>query len=416
MTAARKTHAARQPPHQWAGWITKAEAALEKGTMAKTEIRPLTGLRGVAACWVVSYHVHQEAGLSGYAEEIVKHGYLAVDVFFILSGFVMALSYRHLFAAGFTGRSYAMFLIRRLARVWPLYAATTLAYVTMFSAGLGSGRVALSALIGLLPMNLAMVQAWGFGEFIVHPAWSISTEFAAYLLFPVFAWLLLFSRIATAWLASAAALLVLANLPALAQHTGLNGPLDLSSAGTVWPLLRCLLEFPLGLMTYRMAMAHSGWRKIFSPAASWILAITLFILLTIEGTDLLIVVLIPVLLLQLAHADTAVTRFFGSPPIFFLGKISYAIYLLHWSLLPLQQLGHVFASALGPVAAKFATECLLYAVLLCGAMIAYRVIEMPGRRWVNHLASNLYSGQTAAVEQNAAMGQVDTGVQAEGPR
>ena len=126
--------------------------------MARGEIRPLTGLRGIAGCWELVFHLHEEQGLRGYAGAILKHGYLAVDIFFVLSGFVMALSYRHLFEAGFSVRSFAGFLIRRLARVWPLYAAATLAYLAVFASGLGSGRVSPSTLIGLLPINLAMLQ------------------------------------------------------------------------------------------------------------------------------------------------------------------------------------------------------------------------------------------------------------------
>ena len=73
-------------------------------TPPRQEIGALTGLRGVAACWVAMYHGHEFGRLAGPAGVLLRHGYLAVDVFFVLSGFVMGLSYAHMFAPGFRAR------------------------------------------------------------------------------------------------------------------------------------------------------------------------------------------------------------------------------------------------------------------------------------------------------------------------
>ena len=57
----------------------------------------------------------------GPVRAFVLHGYLAVDLFFVLSGFVMALNYQHLFEDGFSNQNYSIFLYKRLTRIYPLY-------------------------------------------------------------------------------------------------------------------------------------------------------------------------------------------------------------------------------------------------------------------------------------------------------
>jgi peptidoglycan/LPS O-acetylase OafA/YrhL len=253
--------------------------------VGNSEIRPLTGLRGIAACWVVIFHFRGNEA-EGYTGQIVKHGYLAVDIFFVLSGFVMARSYKHLFQKGFGSRHYVTFLIRRLARVWPLYAVVTLVYTLLYIGGFGSSRIPSTRLPYLLPLNLGMVQAWGIGESIDRPAWSISTEFGAYLLFPLLAFLTVFSRGIVVILVGVSAFLGLGLLAAFAQPRGLSGPLDLAeSSNTIWPLLRCLSEFSLGLITYRVALIPAARRLASTSAFLWLQASIILILLTLRGTD-----------------------------------------------------------------------------------------------------------------------------------
>ena len=222
----------------------------------RKEIAPLTGLRGVAACWVVVYHVHEFDQVGGPFAPLLKHGYLAVDVFFILSGFVMALSYQPLFAAGFTGRNYATFLLRRVARIYPLYAVLTGIIVFLMLRHLGS-RIELEQILARFAFNVTLTDAWGLSSPFDGPAWSISTEFGAYLLFPLLAVATLYrsdrSALITAFVC-ALILSALALLPTPRADIGLRqGPLDLFWGGTAWPLLRCITEFSTGLIAYRFA-------------------------------------------------------------------------------------------------------------------------------------------------------------------
>ena len=145
-----------------------------------SEIPSLTGIRGVAAVVVVAFHLQVTEGasaLQGPVQTFVSHGYLAVDLFFVLSGYVMALNYQGLFATRRRVPDLRKFWLRRFARLYPMY-FVGLAFAWR-----------ISSLRPFIPLpklfaNLAMVQNWGPWGSINSPSWSISTEAFAYLLFP----------------------------------------------------------------------------------------------------------------------------------------------------------------------------------------------------------------------------------------
>src|SRR5204863_67708 len=84
----------------------------------KNEIKCLTGLRGVAAVIVMLYHFcGTDSYLRPYLPNLISRGYLGVDVFFVLSGFVMALTYAALFKDGSAGVDYKVFMVKLPGRV-----------------------------------------------------------------------------------------------------------------------------------------------------------------------------------------------------------------------------------------------------------------------------------------------------------
>ena len=154
-----------------------------------------TALRGIAALIVVGYHLRFGADDLLAAEEatrLFERGYLWVDLFFILSGFVLCYVYE---PKGLPTISHvSRFYRARLARVWPLHALTLAVLVTFSLATIYYARMTASpgsayesdwsALLG----NILLVHAWGiFSQSSWNiPAWSISAEVFAYLWFPAF--------------------------------------------------------------------------------------------------------------------------------------------------------------------------------------------------------------------------------------
>lgn len=160
------------------------------------EIKALTGLRIVAAMWVVLFHYRPllwEASprLKDDLGPLLDSGAQGVDLFFILSGFVLTWNYLDRMGPAFSIRATGHFLWLRLSRVWPVYLVTMhLAalwiIVTLHVGDVPSPDAERLTAISYL-RQLAMVQLW-FAPYFDEtswdgPAWSISAEWLAYLLF-----------------------------------------------------------------------------------------------------------------------------------------------------------------------------------------------------------------------------------------
>ena len=207
----------------------------------------LTGVRGFAALAVLFYHIR--GGMAGYLPGAVidgfAHGYLAVDLFFVLSGFVLWWNYGPAFVAEGT-RAAPRFLVRRIARIFPLHLAILAAMALFALALLASGRDPGPHYgFAALPAHALLLQNWGFTADLRwnDPAWSISTEWAAYLLLAATGgWA---ARLpAGRWSFPLFALLLAAALGGWFAATGRAGiGDDIAATG----LVRCLAEFFIGV-------------------------------------------------------------------------------------------------------------------------------------------------------------------------
>ena len=97
-----------------------AERIRDNPRRRRAEIRALTGLRGVAALLVALYHINPNWIAPTATGRFVGKGYLWVDLFFVLSGFLLAMNYARLFAGGWSLRAWLDFLLHRVARIYPL--------------------------------------------------------------------------------------------------------------------------------------------------------------------------------------------------------------------------------------------------------------------------------------------------------
>ena len=352
------------------------------------EIRSLTGMRGVAAVLVMAYHYRNIGSPSHTMPSQLGPCYLMVDMFFILSGFVMARTYAGGFSGGFTWRGYAAFLEARVARVYPLYfVATLVMFVLVLLLGLDYPLKPVHALLA----NLFLVQNLGVGlvcatcsQKLVLPGWSISTEAAAYLLFPAFAAVALFrsrSRAILLLVAAAGCMVLLASLPfSWLDALERRGPLDISEGTTLWPLLRCLAGFGIGVVLWRAA--RTGYRPTQAQAGTLdvVLAVALAGLWFLPGSDLALVVMLSVLIWHLAVSETLLTRCLASPLPYRLGEWSYAIYLLHWPVLMGMTLIFTPLHAAHMPHAWGVTQALLVGLTMVFAASAHAFIERPARR------------------------------------
>ena len=363
--------------------------------MAKAEIESLTGLRGIAACLVVLYHFTPADKLPlAPLRNAIGRGYLWVDLFFVLSGFVIALNYSEMFRDGFRFGAFGKFLIRRVARLYPLYLAllaAKLAYTLAAYGGFAFHNDPNAAVLDHpaveLPINLLMIQSWGIGGSVVTSSWSISTEVAVYLAFPILAAMIL-SRHHREW---ALAMVVLAVCLLLAvmlldHQDGENhrGALDAWDGRLLTPLMRCFAGFMLGLVTWRVSRSARISRLMGDERVGGAVAIALLILLGAGAPDLVIVAMFPPLILHLAESRRSIpARLFASKTMVFAGALSYAIYLLHPLFEPaLYDLADWLSGRIPALAAAGVSGTLIVACLLASSAFAHFCIERPGRRWV----------------------------------
>ena len=346
----------------------------------------LTGLRGAAALWVASYHLLLPASLvGGLPARILGRGYLAVDLFFVLSGYVLALNYGE--RAGWA--SLPGFLWRRWARIFPLYGlilALRLCYTAWRYGGFGVDRPWIAAPVGHpwtdIPANLLLVQSWGLAPSITGPAWSVSVEWAAYVAFPAVATLMLRQPPLRAIAGGAAACgLVLA----VCQ---LHGGLDVWDGRTPGPLLRCLGGFTIGVGLFRLSCWQPAQRAAAPATAGWLAGAVLLAALLWRAPDLAVYPMLCALVLCAACGRRGVCAWLAAPGAVRLGELSYAVYLLHIFLLhPLDQLRALTGLMLPRVAADGLAVGLVGVFLLQAASLVHDRVEQPTRIWLVGLAS-----------------------------
>jgi peptidoglycan/LPS O-acetylase OafA/YrhL len=233
-----------------------------------------------------------------------------------------------------------------------------------------------------------MVQSWGLGKSIDGVAWSLSTEWAAYLLFPLLVAVALFGRPRAALAAAVGAAVVVGATVTLTMRDGAyhSGPLDAYDGATLEPLLRCLGGFVLGLVTFRLAQSP---RAVAIAGHDLTIAAALGLLvagLAAGVHDLVIYPLFAMLVLGLFGNRGYVGQIFACRPVYWLGVVSYSVYLLHpYLVAPRSALDASLQALLPEPWAGVVTSVAIYAVLLAASALAYHAIEEPGRRWVRQL-------------------------------
>jgi peptidoglycan/LPS O-acetylase OafA/YrhL len=294
----------------------------------------LTPLRGLAAVWVVIYHYNiwaPNAHLDAHSP-IISKGYLAVDLFFMLSGFVMTHVYHHAFLRDLCG-NYFRFIGARIARLYPLHILILLLFLATALSSRTADYIATGDFspipltgarsIGAFFANLLMLQGVKASELSWnYPAWSISVEFMAYLLFPL---LLPIVSEAPAKLKALLAAVLIGLLSYLMLLT--NDYFNQWDGPTT--LLRCLPEFTLGMLMYSLYCSGrlSGWMT--SDAAAIGLAAVLLVLLQTGISDFLTVAVFGLFILVAVGNDGRVTRLLNAALLLWLGELSYSLYLAH---------------------------------------------------------------------------------------
>lgn len=341
------------------------------------QLPTLTGLRGIAALAVLFYHIR--GSMSGFAPDwqiaLFGQGYLAVDLFFILSGFVLWWTYGAAFRD--QGRAaIAPFIIRRFARLFPLHLAVMLAMAAFALVLAVSGRpLGPQYPLAELPAHLLLVQNWGLTERLAwnDPAWSISAEWAAYLLLALVGGGTARTRTGT-WRFPFYAVAIAGALGAYFALTGRTGiGEDIAATG----LIRCLAEFSIGVLLCQWWGAMGERRALVRATAALLAAIGAALIASGVSQPAGVPLIMAATVIAALETSLARRPLLGGRFAQWLGQISYALYLSHFFLWILFKL--LFVS--DPTAVSLLVVAAFVAAALLVAYLLHRHVELPGRRW-----------------------------------
>lgn len=356
------------------------------------DLKPLTSLRFIAAFWVLLYHFKDHLGLNMGQMGLVADGYLGVDLFFTLSGFILAHVYLTTLEDGRFG--YGGFLKNRLARVYPMHLAALAAMIVLFvgASALGAGVGSPEAFkLSDLPAHLLMIHAWGATEAVGwnFPSWSISAEWAAYLLFPLVAGLVLKAKRWSGAVALGALALCVASFWALSNlHLVMPGVgRDFSQMTAQIGALRILPSFLLGVALYAFGRNHAAPKSwawpIVAVSAGWVVAVTM-----LNWWEGLVWFGLAGLLYGLAETSRHQIDAPMSGHVFvFLGAASYALYMIHLpiDIVWFHALERFGVTETSDLTVRIAAMIGVFVVSIIASIFAYLVIEEPARKWMRKL-------------------------------
>lgn len=341
------------------------------------QILALTSLRFFAAYWVVLHHLDDalRPNIDAYSG-LLRKGYLAVDVFFILSGFILCHVY---WKDGLSGRlDYWNFLSKRLARIYPMHIVTMALMGLLVAIGVATGvPVDATADLGNVMANLLLIHAWGTTPGLSWNAvsWSISAEWFAYLTFPVALAISLRYRTRPAILvALTAAGLVL--LVFLVRRIGGTGLFHLQAD---YAMLRIAPEFMLGCALYGLGRRFSLGAQTTTVGVAAVTA-AIVVGAHVSAPDTALVLGGAALVFLMAETSrNGSLAWLASPRLVYLGEISYSTYMIHGVV---QVAYFAVAARLGGwPAAAMPPMLVLPAILLVhlGSVASYGWAERPGR-------------------------------------
>ncbi len=340
-----------------------AASDLHSPRSADSRFMALDGLRGVAALMVLILHI-------GSLRHLVFHAYIAVDLFFIMSGFVVAHAYEGRLRAGW---SPGAFITARIVRLWPLYMLGTCIGAAVFAGAITDvgGVIALGVLFAAATMMIPTPLDANAQVFTLNPpGWSLFFEMAANIAY-AFAASRLSNRALKVVVSLGAAAVLVAFLMAEEGSIGQRG---WSLAGG---LARIAFGFPLGLLLYRMWVA--GQLTLRWPVGLIVAAFIAMVVAPDLGRwngmfDAVVVLFVLPFIVVAAVTARLSPRLQTAAAV--VGAMSYPLYILHGPILMAAKMQFGDAPLSGIVAG---------AASLVAAFVAARWFDPPARAWLGRM-------------------------------
>lgn len=287
----------------------------------KNEIKSLTGLRGVMALWVTFFHFFQFK--NEILQNLIGKGYLAVDVFFVLSAFLLTVSYSEKFKA-LEFKKIQIFYKKRINRIYPIYFLSIVFIVLLMG-----GVPWLTFFI-----NAGLVQCFFNPNRLLNIVyWSLSTEWMCYLIFPFMLYLIIRYKIRGEILIITGLLLrlVLPYFPDIYLRSAgsvnmLKSPEYLDIPYGVNSLIRTIAAYFFGIgVAILPRLTLKGKWPVYA-----VLILSLILLFTTKG--LIFIPFLSALIIKQLYTGEKnyLQMFLEAKPIYILGNISYSLYIIHY--------------------------------------------------------------------------------------
>jgi peptidoglycan/LPS O-acetylase OafA/YrhL len=350
----------------------------------------LDGLRGVAAIMVVAFHIF-EAHATSHLDQIINHGYLAVDFFFLLSGFVISYAYDDRWSK----MSVTDFFKIRLVRLQPMvimgmiigalcfYFQDSVLWPTIHEVPVWKMLVVMIIGFTLIPVSASMdIRGWQEMHPLNGPGWSLFFEYIGNILYALF--VRKFSDTALAILVFLSGCLLI-HLAVTSPNGDVIGGWSLEPAQLHIGFSRLLFPFFGGLLLHRIVKLTTVKNGFF-----WASLLTIIVLAMprIGGSEhlwmnglydsLSIILLFP--LIVFLGASGEVTGKYSTKICKFLGDISYPIYITHYPLIYIYTGWAVGTKPSFQEAFPFALLTLVGAIIL--AYTGLKLYDEPVRLWL----------------------------------
>jgi peptidoglycan/LPS O-acetylase OafA/YrhL len=321
----------------------------------------------------------------------IRPGFLGVEVFFILSGFIISYQWADRFSM-FNMATFKAFVWKRFARIYPMHFVTLLGLgvIVLVAMSVGihlSGRS--NYTLGSFAGNLVNLQALPGIPSFNNPSWSISVEFAAYLFFPIIALGLARIGSARSGFGIAGVVVTVGVVAMMAVASTIND----SPTGEAMIWLRIATEFSAGCLLF------AGWRhlenKRFGVHWDWVSVLAMLALVGVlgitggEGSIALITVpIIAIFVLGCAGSTGFMLKMLSSRLMMWGGRVSYSVYMTHFVVLMV--LGELLSPdrfAGSPLIVRLAVVSVYLLTAVGVGAIGYHFVEEPARVWLTRLST-----------------------------
>jgi peptidoglycan/LPS O-acetylase OafA/YrhL len=377
--------------------------ATNNGTSSSstTTIPALTGVRGLGAVWVFCYHIKDlieqlfNVQVDNYS--FLYHGYFGVDLFFVLSGFVICNAHFKDFQNG-TMERLRYFFITRAFRLYPIHITVMLAILlfVMICPGfmdyqsMRSGQPYEFAPITFFT-SIFLVQAWSYwlGFNWNETSWTLSAEWLAYIAFPII--VLVLRRFKAPLLNLAGGVCLLLGFGAIMWKAHM---LDLN-AFHMSGLARAMFSFTAGCCLNRFYVLGSKSVRL----GTWLCTLGFALIaaaLWLPGAAMMVIYLgFGMLVLGLAYTPRFYSTAIGTGVVYWLGQISFSFYLTHWIIVRATQ--WIVATQLPPLsfAASVGVILAVMTLSLILGTLCFRFVEKPSRAFGRKIASKKASAVAA---------------------